>query len=91
MLFEISQKWAFFANFLRGAWGEFYKSWPKSNKFQSFQLILPIVNLTVQFLSRNIEMSQKLLSYLHAQKSCALQYGGMTLMKVHTVRRQGRH
>ena len=28
----------------RGAWGEFYKSWLKSNKFQSFRLILPIVN-----------------------------------------------
>ena len=28
-------------------WGEFYKSWLKSNKFQSFRLILPIVNLTV--------------------------------------------
>ena len=37
----------FFAHFLRGAWGEFYKSWLKSNKFHSFRLILPIVNLTV--------------------------------------------
>ena len=34
--FKISLEWAFFANFLRGAWGEFYKSWLKSNKFQSF-------------------------------------------------------
>ena len=25
-----------FAHFLRGAWDEFYKSWLKSNKFQSF-------------------------------------------------------
>ena len=29
------------------AWGKFYKSWLKSNKFQFFRLILPIVNLTV--------------------------------------------
>ena len=36
-----------FAQFLRGAWGEFYKSWLKSEKFQFFRLILPIVNLTV--------------------------------------------
>ena len=31
-----------FAHFPRGAWGEFYKSWLKSNKFQTFELILPI-------------------------------------------------
>ena len=30
------------------------------NKFQSFRLILPNVNLIVQYLSRNIEISQKL-------------------------------
>ena len=53
-------KWAFFAHFPREAWGKFYKSWLKSNKFQIFQLILSIVNLTVQFLSRNNEISQKL-------------------------------
>ena len=47
ILFKISLKCAFFAHFLRGAWGEFYKSWHKSNQFQSFRLILPIVNLTV--------------------------------------------
>ena len=29
------------------AWGQFYKSWLKSNKFQTFQIILPIFNLTV--------------------------------------------
>ena len=40
-------KMGVFAHFLRGAWGEFYKSWLKSNKFQSFRLILPIVNFTV--------------------------------------------
>ena len=40
-------KMGVFAHFLRGAWGEFYKIWLKSNKFQSFRLILPIVNLTV--------------------------------------------
>ena len=37
----------FLLNFARGAWGEFYKSWLKSNKFQFFHLSLPIVNLTV--------------------------------------------
>ena len=31
-----------FAHFLRGAWDEFYKSWLKSNKFQSFRLILQL-------------------------------------------------
>ena len=36
-----------FARFPRGAWGEFYKSKPNSNKFQSFLLILPTVNLIV--------------------------------------------
>ena len=36
-----------FAHFPRGAWGEFYKSCLKSNKFQTFQLIWPILNLTV--------------------------------------------
>ena len=40
-------KMDFFVHFLRGAWGEFYKSWLKSNKFQSFLLVLPVVNLTV--------------------------------------------
>ena len=40
-------KMGVFAHFLRGAWGEFYKSCLKSNKFQFFRLILPIVNLTV--------------------------------------------
>ena len=29
-----------FAHFLRGTWGEFYKSWRKSNQLQPFQLIL---------------------------------------------------
>ena len=47
-------------SFSEGSLVKFYKSWLKSNKFQSFRLILPIVNLTVQFLSRNIEISQKL-------------------------------
>ena len=42
-----------FAHFLWEAWDEFCKSWHKSNKFQSFQLIVPIVNLIVKFLSRN--------------------------------------
>ena len=32
-----------FCTFSEGAWGEFDKSWLKSNKFQSFRLILPIV------------------------------------------------
>ena len=41
-----SLRWAFFVHFPRGAWGEFYKSWFKSDKFQTFQLILPILNLT---------------------------------------------
>ena len=36
-----------FACFPRGAWVEFYKRWLKSNKFQSFRLILPIINFTV--------------------------------------------
>ena len=36
-----------FAHFPRGAWGEFYKSWLNSNKFQTVQFILPILNLTV--------------------------------------------
>ena len=40
-------KMGVFAHSWRGAWGEFYKSWLKSNKFQTFQLILPILNLTV--------------------------------------------
>ena len=40
-------KMGVFVHFLRGDWGEFYKSWFKSNNFQSFRLILPIVNLTV--------------------------------------------
>ena len=40
-------KMGVFSHFRRGAWDEFYKSWLKSNKFQSFQFILPIVNLTV--------------------------------------------
>ena len=39
-------KMAIFAHFLTGAWGEFYKSLLKSNKFQSLRLSLPIVNLT---------------------------------------------
>ena len=34
-------------SFSEGAWGEFYKSWLKLNKFQSFRLIFPIVNLAV--------------------------------------------
>ena len=57
---NIAKMGVFFAHFQRGAWGEFYKSWFKSNKFQSFRLILPIANLTVKFLSWNIEISQKL-------------------------------
>ena len=40
-------KMGVFFHFLRGAWGKFYKSWLKSNKFQSFRLILPIVNLAI--------------------------------------------
>ena len=44
ILCKISLKWASFVHFPRGAWGEFYKSWLKSNKFQFFRLILPIVN-----------------------------------------------
>ena len=44
-LCKILLKCASFAHFPRGAWGEFYKSWHKSNKLQSFRLILPIVNL----------------------------------------------
>ena len=40
-------KMAVFCSFSEGGWGEFYKSWLKSNKFQSFRLILPISNLTV--------------------------------------------
>ena len=40
-------KMGIFCSFPRGAWGEFYKSWLISNKFQSFQIILPNVNLTV--------------------------------------------
>ena len=40
-------KMGVFARFPWGAWGEFYKSWHKSNKFQSFRLILPNVNLIV--------------------------------------------
>ena len=42
-----TSKMGVFAHFLRGAWDEFHKSWLKSNKFKSFRLILPIVNLTV--------------------------------------------
>ena len=34
-------------SFSEGSLGEVCKSWLKSNKFQSFRLILPIVNLTV--------------------------------------------
>ena len=45
-----------FVHFSSGAWVHIYKSWLKSNEFQSFQLILPIVNLAVEFC-------------LHAQKS----------------------
>ena len=39
-------KMGVFARFPKGAWGEFYKRWLKSNKFKSFRLILPNVNLT---------------------------------------------
>ena len=38
-----------FVHFSSGAWVHIYKSWLKSNEFQSFQLILPIVNLAVEF------------------------------------------
>ena len=38
----------FFAHCSRGAWGELYKKWLKSNNFQTFQLILPILNLTAR-------------------------------------------
>ena len=41
ILCKISLKWVSFARFPRS---EFYKSWLKSNKFQSFRLILPNVN-----------------------------------------------
>ena len=40
-------KMGIFCSFSEGSLGEFYKSWLKSNKFQSFRLTLPIVNLTV--------------------------------------------
>ena len=40
-------KMGVFCSFSEGSLGRFYKSWLKSNKFQSFRLILPIVNLTV--------------------------------------------
>ena len=41
-------KTSIFCSIFRGEPGaSFYKSWLKSNKFQSFQLILPILNLTV--------------------------------------------
>ena len=30
---RISLKWAFFAHFLRAAWGEFYKSWLNRTNF----------------------------------------------------------
>ena len=36
----------FFYHVPRGAWSEFNKSWLKSNKFQTFQSILSILNLT---------------------------------------------
>ena len=36
-----------FCSFSERCLGEFHKSWLKSNKFKSFLLILPIVNLTV--------------------------------------------
>ena len=75
---NISKK-GVFAHFLREAWGEFYKNWLKSNKFQSFRLMLPIINLTVYFLSRSIEISRILQFYIHVQKSRPLQNGGMTL------------
>ena len=42
---QISLKWAPFARFPSADWVEFYKSWLKSNKFQSFRLILQNVNL----------------------------------------------
>ena len=36
-----------FFSFSKDTQGNFYKSWLKSNKFQTFQLILLILNLTV--------------------------------------------
>ena len=44
---NISKTGIFCFIFLGEPGGVFYKSWLKSNKFQSFRLILPIVNLTV--------------------------------------------
>ena len=40
-------KMGIFCSFPRGAWGEFYRGWLKSNKFQSLQLTLPNVNLFI--------------------------------------------
>ena len=61
MLCKISLKWAFFAHFPRGALGELYKRRLKSNKFHSFRLILPNLNLNVYFLSRNNENLAKII------------------------------
>ena len=47
-----------FCSFFEESLGKFYKSWLKSNRFQSFRLVLPIVNITVEYFSRNIEISQ---------------------------------
>ena len=58
---NIAKNGCLFAHFPRGAWGDFYKSWHKSNRCRSFRLILPTVNLTVQYLSRNIEISLKII------------------------------
>ena len=41
-------KMGVFCSFSEGSLGRlFYKSWLESNKFQSFRLILPIIDLTV--------------------------------------------
>ena len=40
-------KMGVFCSFSEGSMGRVLQSWLKSNKFQSFRLILPIVNLTV--------------------------------------------
>ena len=47
ILLKISQNWTFLPIFRGEPGASFYKSWLKSNKFQSFWLILPIVNWTL--------------------------------------------
>ena len=47
-----------FCSFSKGSLGQVLKSWLKLNKFQSFQLILPIVNLSITFVKEQRNLSK---------------------------------